>query len=283
LAKERALAVAPTLLISRAVRAAMAHATGTAAAAGVVSARAATFMEGVLRSMFLTKLRITAAVGLLAIVMGLGVGLWGGRPATADTPARQKEEAAWAAPPRTRIALLNLTYVVKHLDEYQALQKTVNKQATFFQERVKASHANINKWRREIATPGLAADKKDWLERDIKAELRKIQDDQEEARQKVAKLSNQQTIALYKKVKEAASLYARANAIDLVLHYSDASPDDSDYYSPQNVTRKFQTGAFLPLYWQPDMDISRAVVRAMNAAYNASPSGSGAQPKGDGR
>jgi RNA polymerase sigma factor (sigma-70 family) len=283
LAKERALAAAPTLLISRAVRAAMAHATGKAAAAGVVSARAATFMEGVLRSMFLTKLRITAAVGLLAIVMVLGVGLWGGRPATAETPARQQEEAARAAPPRTRIALLNLTYVIKHCDEYQALQESVKKQASFFQERVKASHANIDKWRREIATPGLPADKKDWLERDIKAEQRKIQDDQEEARQKVAKLSDQQTIALYKKVKDAASRYARANAIDLVLHYSDASPDDPDYYSPQNVTRKFQVGASLPLYWQPDMDISRAVVRAMNAAYHASSTDSGTLSRGDRR
>jgi RNA polymerase sigma factor (sigma-70 family) len=274
LAKERALAAAPALLISKTVQAALRLASGKAAAGGVVAAGAAILMEGVLRSMFLTKLRMMAAAGILAILVGLGVGLWGGPPATADTTAPQQQETPKPAHPRTRIALLNMTYIIKHCDEFQAVQQAVRKQLAFFQERVKASRTNIERWTREMAAPGLAADKKDWLERDIKAEERKIQDDQEEAKRKVAGLSDEQTVALYKKVKDVAARYARAHDIDLVLHYSDSSPDDRDYFSPQNVNRKLQAGAFMPLCWQPELDISAAVVRAMNAAYRASPPGS---------
>jgi RNA polymerase sigma factor (sigma-70 family) len=284
LTQEGASASAPALLIGKAVRAALELASGKAAVVGVVSARAATLMEGALRSMFLTKLKTIALAGILATLMGLGVGLWGGRPATAEAPALQQEEAAKAAPEsRTRIALLNMSYVIKHYDEYKVLQETVKKQVTFFQERVNASRTRIERWSQELTAPGLNAEKRDWLERDIKAEQRKVQDDQEEAKRMVGKLSDDQTVALYKKVQDAASRYARAHDIDLVLHYSDTTPDDRDYYSPTNVTRKIQAGTFMPLYWKPEIDISKAVVRAMNAAYHASAPGGRALPRGDER
>jgi RNA polymerase sigma factor (sigma-70 family) len=272
LAREGASASAPALLTGSTVRAATGLATGKAAAAGVVSARAATLMEGALRSMFLTQLKTTAAVGVLATVLGLGFGLWGGRPAAADTPERQREDPAKpAAEPRTRIALINLSYVIKHCDEFKAYQGSVQKQVAFFQEREKVSRARIDDLKKELAAPGLSAFRRDGLEMDLKSEQRKMQDDQEEAKRKLTRLSDEQTVALYKKVREAAERYARAHDFDLVLHYSDATPDEQDYASPQNVTRKLQAGACLPLYWKAEIDISKAVVGVLNAAHRGPP------------
>jgi RNA polymerase sigma factor (sigma-70 family) len=277
LARKGASAAAPALLTSSTVRAATGLASGKTAAAGVVSARVATLMEGAIRSMFLTQLKTTAAVGVLATLAGLGFGVWGGRPATADTPElRQKDAARPAAEPKTRIALLNLSYVIKHCDEFKALQESVKKQVTFFQEREKASRARIETWNRELAAAGLAPFKRDGLEMDIKSEQRKLQDDQEEARRKLAKLSDDHTVVLYKKVREAAARYARAHDFDLVLHFNDASPDEQDFFSPQNVTRKLQAGTCMPLYWKGETDISKAVVDALNAAYHTT-----AAPGGD--
>jgi Skp family chaperone for outer membrane proteins len=107
------------------------------------------------------------------------------------------------------------------------------------------------------------------LERDIRAEQRKMEEDQQEAKQRIAKLSDERTVALYKKVREAAARYATAHNIDLVLHYSDVTPDDPSFDSPMNITRKMQAGSVMPLYWRGEMDISKAVVAAMNAQYRS--------------
>src|SRR5207253_585303 len=106
-------------------------------------------------------------------------------------------------------------------------------------------------------------------ERDIKAEQRKMQDDQEEAKQKLSRINDDLTVALYKKVRDAAARYAKAHNFDLVMHYTDAAPDDKDYFSPANVARRFQAGTSMPLYWKPDMDISKPVVDALNAVHHA--------------
>jgi RNA polymerase sigma factor (sigma-70 family) len=285
LAQEGASASAPALLIGSTMRAALGLAWGKAAAAGVVSARAAALMEGALRSMFLTKLKTTAALALLVVLVGLGAGRWEGRQVTAQAfPDRQPEAAARAQPNldrqreaaapagaevRTRVALLNMSYVIKNYDEFKKLQETVKKQTTFYQDRLDVSRARIDRWSKELAIPDLAAATKVGLEMDIRAERRKMEDDMEEAKRQVAKLSDDQTVAMYRKVQEAVERYARAYDIDLVLHYNDATPDDKDHYSPVNVTRKMQAGSFTPLYWKAGMDISKAVVAMLNKAHRA--------------
>jgi RNA polymerase sigma factor (sigma-70 family) len=83
-AQTASASVAPALLASTVTAASMTAANGTAAA--LVSARVAALTEGVLRAMFLTRLKI-AATGLLVVVLtaGLGAGLLT-RPALAEKP-----------------------------------------------------------------------------------------------------------------------------------------------------------------------------------------------------
>ena len=224
--------------------------------------------------MFLTKLKTTAVVSALAMLIGMGIVLWGGRPATADAPDPSRENAA---PSHTRIALVNLTYVMTNSDESNELREAVKKRVTFYEERAKVSHGRIDTWRQELATPGLAAVKKDALEMDIRAEQRKIEDDQEEAKRKLAQISDEQTVALYKKIRDVAARYAAAHDFDLVLSYNDAA-DEKDLYSASNVSRKFQTGACMPLYWKPEMDISKQVVSAMNNLHRGAGAPGGGTP-----
>jgi RNA polymerase sigma factor (sigma-70 family) len=275
LTQEGASATVPALLTGSTMRAATEFASGKAVA-GVVSARAVTLMEGALRSMFLAKLKTTAAVGILATMTGLGIGLWGGRPATADTPDRQREDVVRpAVETKTRIALLNLSYVMKNYDEYKEIQETVKKRVEIYQEREKISRARIDVLTKELAIGSLTAEKREALQMDLRAEQRKMQDDAEEAKQKLSKLSDEHTVALYKRIRDAAARYADAHSFDLVLHYNDSAPEDKDHFSPSNVSRKMQAGSCMPLYWKADMDISKAVVAAMNAAYRSSAPGGG--------
>ncbi|OAI47595.1 hypothetical protein AYO44_01580 [Planctomycetaceae bacterium SCGC AG-212-F19] len=85
-ARERALAAG---LVLATVRAAVHFVAGRSAAAGVVSVGSATLAKGVLHAMFMTKLKIGAAVLLAVIFMGLGVAGTGGPAARAELPAGQ--------------------------------------------------------------------------------------------------------------------------------------------------------------------------------------------------
>lgn len=83
-------AAVPTSLMSSTVKAATLVAAGQAAVAGVVPAKVAALMEGVLRTMFRTKLKnlMPVTMAMLAIMVGVGVGLLGyGR-----TTGQQKED-----------------------------------------------------------------------------------------------------------------------------------------------------------------------------------------------
>ncbi len=58
-----------------------------------------------------------------------------------------------------------------------------------------------------------------------------------------------------------------AHGFDLVVHYNDVPADSAEFFSPVNVSRKIQAGAFIPLYIAPGMDITQEVVTALNETY----------------
>ncbi len=91
-----ASAPASALLVNTAVRAALSCAAGhpTAASAGAVI-----LMEGVLRDMLRNKVKNVLAVAVGLAVVGLGVGLWATRPATAEPVERRRDDAARQAAP----------------------------------------------------------------------------------------------------------------------------------------------------------------------------------------
>jgi RNA polymerase sigma factor (sigma-70 family) len=89
LAQEAASASTPISLLVATVRAATAYAAGPATATAVVSAPVAALAEGVLKTMLLSKLKITVFLLLLVGVAGTG---WGNyRTLASDQPALQGE------------------------------------------------------------------------------------------------------------------------------------------------------------------------------------------------
>jgi RNA polymerase sigma factor (sigma-70 family) len=86
----RQAAAVPAPLVMSTVKAATRLAAGEAAA-GVISAQVAALAEGVIKAMWITKLKIATALLLAAAVVGWGVGLLT-QPALADKPAKVKKE-----------------------------------------------------------------------------------------------------------------------------------------------------------------------------------------------
>jgi RNA polymerase sigma factor (sigma-70 family) len=87
-------AAVPTSLMSTTVKAAAVIAAGQAAVAGVVPAKVAALMEGVLKTMLMTKLKslMPVTMAMLAIMVGVGVGLLGYGRATGQQKDGNKAE-----------------------------------------------------------------------------------------------------------------------------------------------------------------------------------------------
>jgi RNA polymerase sigma factor (sigma-70 family) len=74
-------------LVDSTIKAASQIAAGQAGAAGLISAKAAALTEGVLKTMFLNKLKIAVVVFLMIGTLGIGIGAQTRRTLAADPPA----------------------------------------------------------------------------------------------------------------------------------------------------------------------------------------------------
>ncbi|HEV3165054.1 MAG TPA: RNA polymerase sigma factor [Isosphaeraceae bacterium] len=117
LAAECASAAVPRNLLDATVRAAMRYAAGKAATAGTVSASVASLTEGVLKTMFLTKLKTAV---LVVGVVATGAGVWAKTDGNEDPDAKQAPAAAAARSDTDRLTDLDakLDVLLKTLGEY---------------------------------------------------------------------------------------------------------------------------------------------------------------------
>jgi Skp family chaperone for outer membrane proteins len=101
----------------------------------------------------------------------------------------------------------------------------------------------------------------------IKAELRgidrEVQDLGDAAKKYLTKMQDDMAVQIYREVNEAVTAYARANDIELVMHYNDAITPQ-DMYNPANVQRKLQFGGCFPMYYTPGMNITDTVIAMLN-------------------
>jgi Skp family chaperone for outer membrane proteins len=207
-------------------------------------------------------------------VVALGILCYVGR-SWAQTQAAPASAPQAGAAPRTKVALLNLTYVIKNYTKYISFQEEIKGIIKPFQ----GTDAQLRKEGEELSkqvSATTAAEKRAEVERKLKDLQRKIEDNNAEAKLVLGKKSDDQMKILYMDVLEAAQRYAVSHEFDLVLHYNDAVTKE-DYFSAPNIARKVQTGALMPLYAAPGMDISTEVVNMLN--YNLRPANSqGAAP-----
>jgi Skp family chaperone for outer membrane proteins len=205
---------------------------------------------------------IIATVGVAAAAALVYVGtLWAEQPAAPAAPAHA------ATAPRTKIALLNLTYVISYYEKYKAYKDSMKTQAQPYEDRIKKDQAEYELLNKEMAgpTPPTEARRQE-IETKMKADKRDVQDANDEAKAKLAKEASDQMVVLYKEVQAAAMNYAVAHDFDLVFQYNEPL-DPKDYYSPGNIARKMEAGALIPLHYSPGMEISQDVLGMLNAKY----------------
>jgi Skp family chaperone for outer membrane proteins len=181
--------------------------------------------------------------------------------------------------PKTKIAILNLQHVVKNYEKWR-----------IFEEEYKSKYKSYDAEFEKIKKEGLALKEQltklppDGKEAEtIKSRLkildRQVQDLGDTAKSQLLKLQDDMSIHIYTEVEAAVGAYAKANDIDLVMQFNDGVlPTDKS--NPQNIQRKMQTGAMMPMYSVDGMDISATIILMLNDHYRRSMSQNGAAPQG---
>lgn len=198
-------------------------------------------------------------VAIVAGVVTLGVALYVSGRLTADPGT----EAAPA--PTMRVRMVNLQYVIKNFKRTDTLRAEHTQLFKQYDDQINQIKTTIEGRQKQLTQPEFI-DKRDLIEKEIKRLQREMQEKTEDARQALDKKQGELIVMVYKEVDEAVRTYARQANIELVLHYNDAVLE-SDRNSAANIARKMSAGACMPMYMNPNLDISQEIVNSLNAKY----------------
>jgi Skp family chaperone for outer membrane proteins len=163
---------------------------------------------------------------------------------------------------QSRIAVMNLGQVIKGYRKYQNFEAEMKQQSTMLQQDLEKKKASGVAMQKELETPGLAPDRREQLEREIKRLQREMQDSVEEAKARIAKREVDQLVVIYKDIKDAVDAYARTYGFEMVMQYTDAIGPDA--YAPQNFSHKMTNRACMPIYVDQRLDITAEITQMLN-------------------
>ena len=181
---------------------------------------------------------------------------------------RSSSEPKKTPAPRTRIALINLSQVIKGYHKYQDFQTEIKDDIKKFQDKNREIQDNLSAVQKTLADATATAAQKIDGEKQVRDLKRQLEDLNSEAKTTLGKKSDNQMVFLYKEVQQAAQRYAQAHDIEMVLHYNDADEKttEAEYWSSANVARKMQAGALMPVYIAPGLDVSAEIIETLNAS-----------------
>jgi Skp family chaperone for outer membrane proteins len=171
------------------------------------------------------------------------------------------------APPRTKIAVINLQQVVKGYEKWKSFEGTYKQTYDWYNAEFEKRKARAMELKTQLSKmpPGEEREK---IEQQMRGLDREVQDLGDSAKKNLAKMQDMAAVDIYKEVQQAVEHYARANDIELVVHYNDAVTP-SDLFNPMNIQRKMQTGACMPMYITPGMDITPQITDMLNQRLHA--------------
>lgn len=199
-------------------------------------------MKGVLR----TGGVVLAAAGL--VVVGRS---WSGPPAK-------------PAPPKSRIALVNMAYVFKHSEKWQRNQAELKETFEQYEKRAKELGAEAEEIAKAVKGPDLPAETREQAGERLPKLKKEAEDHNAAAKRELGEMSDKHMVAIYKDIQQASERYAKDNDLDAVYMYTEAV-DEKDWFNPKNIIAKLQNRACFPLYKIPGLDVSKEIVAAMNA------------------
>jgi Skp family chaperone for outer membrane proteins len=198
----------------------------------------------------------TLRIGGLLVVVGTALVAGRSLAETKPAPARAK----------TRVALVNLQYVIYEYDKYKQFKEEAKKAVKPYQNKDAELKEEAERLTKELQNDDLGARRREKVEARLKEINKAMEANKAEAKTKLGAVQEKQLPILFGDVQAATARYAKDNELDLVMHYNDEVKED-ELTSPKNIVRKMQAGAAFPLYVAPGIDISEEIVAALNKEY----------------
>lgn len=209
------------------------------------------------------KRTVYLAVGAAALGLAIHV-------STLLAQSTSPAPAPTASAAKSRMAMINLTYVVKNYTKFKTYQDELKKTVDPYQTKDNALKAQGEKLAKEGQSA--AGERREQIERQLKELQRQMEDNKNDAQKVLVKKQEDQLKTLYMDVRSVVERYAQAHGFEMVLHYNDATTTE-EYWSPQNIARKMQAGALVPMYMANGLDISANIVSTLNSSYGSGSAG----------
>jgi Skp family chaperone for outer membrane proteins len=174
-----------------------------------------------------------------------------------------------AAAGTTRVAVINLAYVLSKYERASFLKEELQAEAKKAQEEAKRLMEQCNLLQQTLQKGDFKNNTKEQFEEKLINTRRRLEDLNRTASAKLGKATQAQLVILWKDVQEAVKTYSARHGIELVMTYADA-PSPNDAASFQNLTRKLgatDNGGSTPIFMAPGVDISEAVTDLLNERF----------------
>jgi Skp family chaperone for outer membrane proteins len=207
---------------------------------------------------------VKRTIGILAGLATLGIGAYLGSQVFAQQGGTANHPAASSEPLRTRIAVVNVVQVLKKYSKFQNADASIKQQI----QETKKTLEPLEQQIKALQAKGQVSDtaERDNIKRDLERLTLQYREKAEDADKALTKRSGELAVQIYKELEDAVDLFARSNAIELVMMYNDAlKSNEAEYHSPAIVQRKMNiVGPFMPMYVDPRMDITEPITQMLN-------------------
>jgi Skp family chaperone for outer membrane proteins len=194
---------------------------------------------------------------LIAGALALGVAI------VAGTVYAQGTRPATTPAPTTKVAVLNITYVMKHYVKTKTYMEEFKKAIEPYEGKDKAWKAEGEKLAKDRLDPKTTDSQREGIEKRIKQLQRSIEDNKVEVQKVLMKKQEEQIKILYNDVRDVVHKFAQQHGYEMVLHYHEPLTTE-EYNSSQNIFRKMNVGAMVPMYVANGLDISVHIVQTLN-------------------
>jgi Skp family chaperone for outer membrane proteins len=212
------------------------------------------------------KRTVIALTGLAALA---GLATLGGQVVAQPPAAPGVPAAAAPAAPRGKVGVVNINKVIKGFNKANTFGQYLMDLSKHYATQRNTKQALVQSKTQELQKT-VEPTKKQALEDEITKLTREMQDIERAAEKDITDKQGAISTTLFKEMETVIASIAKSYDLELVLSYPDATTD-AEANTPAAVFRKMSAPAALPIYVNPSIDITDAVVKTLNVQFPAPP------------